>query len=326
MSIRFGIIGTGVISTRFGGVVAKTDGVTLHAVADTNEAMAAKFAETYGVPQVYHNIDALLQDKDVDVVYIGAPTSFHTFMAKRAILCGKAVISEKPMSMTAADAESLKALAEANDCFLMEGMWTLCMPAVLQAKKWIEAGRIGRVRQIYSEFSFRAPYTPAQRLFNPALGGGSLFDVGVYCIFLSNFIMGSAPTTVCGVADIAPTGVDVNAAFTLKYPTGGIASGVCGFQARSNTNAWIYGSDGSIWLDDFYRCQCAELRDQDGNVVERFEESCEDGFAYEIKHVRDLLLAGKTQSPLIPLQASVDCAKVYDQLLTQWGISAAPVM
>lgn len=320
MTVRFGILGLGLISSRFAGVLQSMDGVELAAVASRDMPRSAAFAQTYGARKAYDNYLDLVTDDAVDAVYIGLLNNRHLELGRLCLEQHKPVLCEKPLVTTEKDAVEFVNLARANQTLLMEAMWTRCQPAYLQARQWLQENKIGRVKCIRAEFCHEIAYDPGSRFYDPTLGGGSLFDLGVYTIEFTTGILGENPNRVSGQAQITPSRVDAAAAFTLGFPGGCLASLTCGFSFTSRDEAVVYGSSGRIELDRCYAPVNIQRYDAEDNLVETFSGPEGDGFEHQIRHFAELVRQGKLESDLVPLEDSIACARVFDQLRSQWGL------
>lgn len=318
MNVRFGIIGLGGISNRFASVLNTADGVELAAVASSNEARAVEFAKKHNAAKASKSYLDLVEDKDVDVVYIGLTHNFHYEAIKLCIEHGKGVLCEKPMLLHKRDAEELAALAKEKNVLLMEAMWSRFTPAFIKAKEWIDKGKIGPVKLVNASFCFNFPFDPLHRLYNPALAGGSLYDAGVYPIEFTTGILGENPKQTQGFASICKTGVDDYAAFSMSFKSGALASLSCGTTAVSNPDAYIYGTNGHIIVYDFLGARKCELLDNENHLIERFEVAFDDGFIFQIRHFADLYRNSKTESDIMPLVDTIACAGIFDELLSSW--------
>lgn len=321
MSVRYGIIGLGGIAQKFAGVLKTVDGAELTAVASSNRERAEAFAQKFEAKKVCDSYIELIQDKDVDAVYIALTHNFHYEIVKLCLENGKAVICEKPLVTNKRDAEELAALSREKKVLLMEAMWTRFLPPVQKANEWIKSGRIGDIRLVDAAFCFNAPYDPESRIFNPKLAGGALYDVGVYVIEFATGILGENPEKVSGLATICGTGVDDFAVINMSFRSGALAMLSCGTRANSGRDARIYGSKGSIVVYEFFTSRKCELYDDNNNLVEVFEENFDDGFIYQIMHFNKLFESGKLESDVIPLGDTIACAGIFDELLGQWGIN-----
>lgn len=318
MTTRFGIIGLGKISTRFVKVLNTAPGMVLSAVASRDPERTRQFAKQYGAAKACESYLDVINDPEVDIIYIGLTHNFHYELTKMCLEQHKAVLCEKPFVTNRHDAEELVELASANNTLLMEAMWTRCMPAFRKARSWVQEGRIGQPKLISAGFSYQGNYDPQNRLFNPELAGGSLFDVGIYPIDFATGILAELPVSMSGEAIIAPTGVDTAASFSLKFASGALASLTSGFNVNA-LYANIYGTQGSIVLPNTSGPQWAELHDTDGELVERFTEPVTDGFIYQILHVAELYQQGRIESDLIPWSDTIASAGIFDELLGQFG-------
>lgn len=320
MNVRYGIIGLGSIANKFADAVNREKDLDLVAVAARDQARADIFAKKYKTGKAYGNYAGIIADPDVDIIYIGVTHNFHYNIVKECLANHKAVLCEKPLVLTKKEAEELADHAKKNNTLLMEAMWTRCMPAYLKAQEWVRSGKIGAVQLINANFCFLGKYDPESRWYNPKLAGGSLFDLGVYPIEFSTGITGEEPTSVKGVAKIAPTGVDEVAAVGMTFPCGALASFSCGFTTDAMDEAIIYGSKGKIVLENCFGPMKAELYEGRDRRVAKFEEKVPNGFIYEARHCASLFREGKKQSDLIPLADTIACAGVFDTLRKQWGL------
>ena len=246
-TINWGIIGPGSIAHRFADGLVTVPGAKLYAVGSRTLARADEMADKHGAPKRYASYEALAEDPDVQVVYIATPHPQHHGAAKLCLTHGKSVLLEKPFTVNAKEAAELIELARTRDLFLMEGMWTRFFPGIAKVRDLIASGVIGEARMLQADFGFRTGVNPEGRLFNLALAGGGLLDVGVYPISLASMIFG-APTDITGLAQIGETGVDEMAAVTLKYSGGRLASLVTGIRISTPSEATVFGTDGSIKL------------------------------------------------------------------------------
>lgn len=320
MNIKFGIIGLGKISNRFAAALNTVQGVELAAVASRDQARSEAFAAKYGAKKAYGNYLDLIHDSEVDLVYIGLINSLHYEITRECLENHKPVLCEKPLVTTHKEAVQLVNLARENQTFLMEALWTRCMPVFLKAKEWVKAGRIGQVKLINADFCYRGTYDPANRQYNADLEGGSLFDVGIYPIDLATGILDEHPSSVTGLAKISATGVDEAASFSMMFPSSALASLNCGFTVNAKREVAIYGTQGRIVLENVSGPQWCDLYDESDRQLEHFEGRGRDGFVYQIQHSADLLRAGKLESELISWSDSLASAEIFDTLNRQWGL------
>ena len=205
--IRWGILSTGYIARQFAEGLSTLADARIAAVGSRKPERAAEFAERYGIPRSYGSYEELAHDPDVDVLYIATPHRFHKDNTLLALAAGKAVLCEKPLTLNAAEAEVVVSTARQSKLFLMEGMWSRFIPAMVKAKQMVDDGTIGDVQIVASDFGFTAPFDPKSRLYDPELGGGSLLDVGIYPVSLASLILGP-PERIASMGQIGATGID----------------------------------------------------------------------------------------------------------------------
>lgn len=320
MSLRLGIIGTGTIAHKMARTVPLVPAVTLAAVASRSQSTASAFAEEFSIPTAYPSYDALYAAPDIDAVYVATPHPLHYPCALAAIRSGKHVLCEKPLTLTRADSAALYAAAREHGVFLMEAMWTRFIPTVLTAKRWLDDGRIGKVRYMTAAFGYHTPYDPTENIFRADMKGGALYDVGVYCIEAAlDFMKPQTLVSVTGTADMTPSGVDAVNAFTMRFDGGAVAGLSSAISCTTDNAAVIYGERGRIKLgENFYAPRRAELI-IGGKVVENHEIAFTSGFEYELAHFERCIKEKKPASDRIPPEDTLKCAEVFEKLTADWG-------
>jgi predicted dehydrogenase len=221
-SRQFGwaLIGPGGIAHRFAEAVDRLPGTRLVVVHGRDLARARKFADTWSRPgstpvEATTDLASVLARPDVQGVYIATPHAFHANAIRAALEARKAVLCEKPLVTSAGAARPLIELARDRGVLLMEALWTRFLPAYEHVARWLDDGAIGAVRGLQCSFSFRIPFDPASRMYDPAQAGGALLDMGVYNLSMTQWLIGRAlarscpePETVHAQGSLAPTGVD----------------------------------------------------------------------------------------------------------------------
>jgi predicted dehydrogenase len=262
--IRLGIIGTGLILDRFLPGAERSRAIDIVAVASRDAERARSFAADRGIGRSFGSYYALLADPDVDAVYIPLPNSMHHEWTMRSLAAGKHVICEKPYSTRAADVDEAHDAADAAGLVLTEGFMWRHSPHALRFVD--ELPRIGELRTIRSTFSFQIESDDDIRL-SRELAGGSLMDVGTYCVSASRLIAGREPRAALGVAWPAVPGVDERFSGILDFGEGVVATLTSGFGSEHSGMEAI-GSDGSLWLDDSFQGRATKLIGPDGFVVD----------------------------------------------------------
>ena len=318
--IRWGIISTGNIANQFVRGANFLEDAEVLALASRNQASADAFGEKHNIPRRYNSYQALANDPDIDVIYIGTP---HTFHAENIMLClktGKAVLCEKPFTINAKEAEACIQLAQENGLFLMEAIWTRYIPAIVKLREMVNSGLIGTVKLIQADFAFNLPFNAEHRLYNPNLGGGSLLDVGIYPITFTTMFLGQ-PDTVHAHADIGKTGVDEQATMLFGYDNGAAALLSSGIHATMPNDALIKGTKGYIrvhspmWVPDRLTLH---LDGQEAQVMDIPYES--NGYNYEAAEVRACLRAGKIESDMMPHSETLATMRLMDGIRASWGM------
>jgi predicted dehydrogenase len=258
--VQLGILGTGGILTRFLPGARRSASTDVVAVASREGERARTFAAAEGIPRAFDSYDALLADPDVDAVYIPLPNAMHHPWTMRSLAAGKHVICEKPYSTSAAEVGEAHDLADASGLVLTEGFMWRHSPHALRFVD--ELPRIGELRTIRSTFSFQIQSEEDIRLSRD-LAGGSLMDVGTYCVSASRLVAGREPMAALGVAWPAPSGVDDRFSGILDFGEGVVATLTSGFRSPHSSIEAI-GSKGSLSLDDPFQGHATTLIGPDG--------------------------------------------------------------
>lgn len=319
-SIRWGIMATGTIAASLAAAIQDVEDAELLAVGSRSLESAEAFGDTWRIPRRYGSYEELVADPDVDVVYIATPHAFHADNMRLSLEAGKHVLCEKPFTLNARQAEACVALAREKGLFLMEAMWMRMIPAIAQVRQWLTDGQIGEVRMLQADFSFDIDFDPDHRLFDPALGGGALLDVGIYTLSLASLVLGS-PATVTGQAVVGETGVDELDGIILGYPSEALAILTCGIRLSRPATATISGSQGRILIHrPFFRPDTLTLERQNEEPETVRIPFIGNGFVHEVTEVNQCLHNGRLESPLMPLDETVQLMRQMDKLRAMWGV------
>src|SRR5450631_3519178 len=178
-AIRWGFLGAGGIAASMAADLHNGNNI-LHAVAARDEGRAAAFAARFGASRSHGSYRAVIEDPDVDIVYIATTHPFHRQLALSAIEAGKPVLVEKPLALNAADARQVLTAARDNAVFAMEAVWMRANPLIVKAQAMVASGVIGDVLAVQADFSITLNFDPKHRLYDLANGGGALLDLGIY--------------------------------------------------------------------------------------------------------------------------------------------------
>ena len=318
--IRWGILGAGRIANDFCTAVNFTEGSSVYAVASRNEETGKAFANKFNAPVYYNNYLSLVNDANVDVIYIATPHPFHYEQAKLCLQHGKSVLCEKPMAMNYQQTSELIELATTNKVFLMEAMWTACMPFMNLIKETIYAGILGDIQYLHASLCFAAPHNYDDRLYNKALGGGSVLDVGVYVLSFATKLLGE-PSAVKSLVTLAPTGVDATANMILQYPNGATAHLLSSIGINTPMEASIVGTKGRIYIKEpFFKATEFTISLNDGETKTYSIPHLCNGFEHEVKEVMRCLKHGLLQSDKVPHSQTLIVSRLMDDILQQAGV------
>jgi predicted dehydrogenase len=327
--IRWGILGTGHIARTFTEDLLLLDDHVVTAVGSRAAGRAQAFAAKYGIGRAHGSYEGLAADDSVDIVYVATPHPGHFGAARLCLLGGRAVLVEKPFTVTAGETADLIALAGERHLFAMEAMWTRFNPLIRQIRDLVAGGAIGTVTAIQADFAGAPAYEPTHRLWNPDLAGGALLDLGVYPIALGSMLLGT-PDAVRALTATAPTGVDANTAIVARYPGGAVGLYHCGLRAGSPTTATITGTGGHISIGSpFYRpasftIHRGDTGQYDGTGPETRTAVLQGhGYTYQAAEVARCLRAGLTESPLMPLAETLAIMQTLDTARAEF--SAVPL-
>jgi predicted dehydrogenase len=257
--LRWGILGTGAIAKQFARELPFSTTGRLVAVGSRSRVGAERFAAEFSPVKAHAPYDALLGDPDVDAVYVSTPHPFHAQWTIASLQAGKHVLCEKPMATNLVTTMEMIDAARTHRRFLMEAFTYRCHPRTDRIVEIIRSNEIGRILLIEASFSFRKSFDPASRLFDPALEGGGILDVGCYTMSVARLIAGAAcgndfenPTHVLGAILPAPSGVDLVAAATLRFSSGILAQINCGVGMEHDQDLVVTGDNGAIRVPRFW--------------------------------------------------------------------------
>jgi predicted dehydrogenase len=316
--VRWGILGTGRITHRFVQDFAFVPNGEVVAVASRSQETADAFAARYRIPRAYSSYQRLLDDPQVDAVYVATPHTLHFRNTADAIQVRKHVLCEKPFTVGARESRSLFRLAEQSSVFVMEAMWTWFLPAIRKALEWVEQGRIGGLRHIEADFGYPLlPFDPVRREYNVELAGGCLLDMGIYPVALALLFSGRDPGAIQVVARKAPNGVEDDLVMLFDY---GEAEPACtatlatSFRCRLPNWAHIVGEEGYIAIPDFWRASECHLYQLD-ECVDSFRDGRTSlGFNYEAEAASRDILRGAQQNTIMPWSATVRFQEHMDRV------------
>jgi predicted dehydrogenase len=323
--IRWGILGCGKIATKFASDLRLVEDAKLMAVASRDHGKALAFARQHASELSFDSYEALVRCEQVDVIYVATPHGFHH---EHTLLClnhKKAVLCEKAFGLNTQQVRKMIAAAQNNHVFLMEAFWTKFIPQYEKVLEIIQSGEIGELKMIQADFGFKAADPTPQRLYDPALGGGALLDIGIYPVFLAVSLLGR-PLEVDAFMSPYPSGVDEQIAIILKFGRGELAMLSATFAADTPIDATIIGSKGYIQMNNRFHNPVSTIElVKDKSIPQPVDVFREEGYGYqfEARHVSQCLKAGLTESPVMRYTDSILLMETLDRIRHKCGISYA---
>lgn len=313
--IKWGIIGLGNIAHQFAADLLLVEDAELLAVASRDILKAEEFGAKFNAMRMYNSYDLLFEDKEIDVVYIATPHDSHAELSIKALESGKHVLCEKPTALSYKDAELMIEASKKHNKFFMEAFWTRFIPAVQDVLAKVESGIIGEPNYIKADFAFIGNDIEGSRLFDKNRGGGALFDIGVYPLFLSYIVFG-IPKEIFAKAVHHKNGIDLQTSMILQYEK---AQSVLhsSIVSESDMKALISGTKGRIELNSpwFMADGYSVFKEEQESVYNL--PTLGKGYAHEIMECNNCIRNDQIESELWSHQNSLDLSKIVEEIKTQ---------
>lgn len=317
---NWGVIGPGRIAQQFANGLNVIDDANLYGVASTSAERAAEFAKKNNGEKTFTSYAALVADPQVDAVYVATPHRYHFENVMLCLNAGKPVLCEKPLTVNAAETKKLIETSRSKKTFLMEALWTRCLPIYEQIRKWLDAELIGDIKYMCSTFGFVAPKAEDDRWLNPELAGGTLLDMGIYPISVSQWVAGQDPQSFSVQAVLGKTGVDELTAVTLKYPSGVISQFNSNFLVRNTNDFFIYGTKGRICIQPNYWGASDATLFTEGQELTVSKPFTGGGFEFQTKEAMHCIRAGLLESPKMTHTESLANMELMDKIRAEIGL------
>ena len=324
--VRWGVVSTGKIASIVVSDLALQPDAVQQAISSRTQSNADAFAARHGFRRAYGDEDGvsgfvrLLQDQDIDVVYVASPHASHYAVAKAALEAGKHVLCEKPMTLNMREAVSLVSLAREKGLFLMEAVWSRFLPSFQRMVQILASGELGEIRWMQADLGFPAPYHPEARLWKREDGGGALMDVGVYLLTWALAVLGK-PYSLTATCHLNRDGVDAETAMTLLYASGAQAQLMASLTTVSTQSATLSGTEGML------RCNAPLFNPTKLTIVPGSGESRVEnfvpvgrGYTYQLREVMRCIQQGLTESPTMPLAETLTTMSLMDEARRQTGV------
>jgi predicted dehydrogenase len=322
--VRWGILGAGNIAKKFASDLNLVSNAKLVAVGSRTLEKASGFSKEFGATNVHGSYEALASDPEVDVIYVATPHSHHCDNTLLCIDNGKAVLCEKAFAVNTSQTKKMIDKAREKNLFLMEAMWTKFLPHYRKMKKILEEGLLGEINSVLINFGFQPKAPVPARIFDPALAGGTILDIGVYNVFIAMSVLGK-PDYIDAYMKPAPTGVDEQCSVLFRYKNGAMAQLFTSFLTHLPTEAEINGSKGRLRLSTrFYapesRLEYYPERVDSKQMISFDRPTQGHGYQYEAQHVTDCLEQGLKESPVMTLNDTLELMSVLDEIRMKAGI------
>jgi len=322
-TLRWGVLGAGWIADVFGRSVLGHTSSSVQAIASRDAHRGNLYAAKFDVPTVRFGDGAyerLVEDPEVDAIYVATPHGLHAGHALMAISAGKPVLVEKAFTRNYAEATAVVDAARTSGVFAMEAMWTRFLPHMVEARRLVAEGALGELVHVSADFGGSPEYDPASRNFDPALAGGALLDLGVYPVnFIHDFL--GAPGAVRALGALAPTGVDLRETIILDYPERrAMGTALSSFAANTARLATISGTEGRIDFGHDYYGPVGFSLVRHGRRELAFTQSTLLGWQYQVAEVARCVRGGATESEVMPHSATLEVMAVLDEARKQLGV------
>jgi predicted dehydrogenase len=318
--LRWGVLGAGGIAGKFTAALHANTRSRVVAVGSRDPERGGRFAAEHGIERTHNDYVALCEDDSVEAVYVATPHSRHRDDALVAIAAGKHVLVEKAFTRNVSEAEAIFAAARREGVFVMEAMWTRFLPHVAAIHEVVESGEIGQVVNVTADHGQWFAFDATHRLFDPALAGGALLDLGVYPVSFAHDFLG-APASVTAVGTLTETKVDAQVAMILNYPGDVQATLHTTLLARTPTVAAISGTEGFVRVEGSFYQPTSFTVERRGAKPRTLSFVEPHGLHHEAVEVAIRVAAGETESPRMSWQGTLDVLRTMDEVRAQIGLT-----
>ncbi len=316
--MKIGIMGCGVMAGTFTETLLKMRGVECCAAASRSLERAESFAQKYGVEKAYGSYEELCADPEVELIYIATPHSCHYENMELCIRHKKPVLCEKSFTLNAGEARKIRELAEKEQVFVSEAIWTRYMPSRNMIREIMDSGIIGNISTLTANLSY--PITHKERIMRPELAGGALLDVGVYGLNFALMNFGTDIERINSSVRMTETGVDGMESITIFFRDGRMAVLTHDIYSKSDRKGVLYGETGYIVVENINNPQCISVYDLEDRLIQQTNVPDQiSGYEYEVKECIEAVRTGKLESDSMPLADSIQVMEIMDEIRRQWG-------
>ena len=317
--MKAGIIGAGHIAEKAARTLNAMPDMSCLAIGSRSLEKAQAFAKTWSVPRAYGSYEALLDDPDVELVYVATPHSHHFDVTRAALEAGKPCLVEKSFMANGDQTRAVLALARERKVFVGEAIWTRYLPVVDIIRDILASGVLGRVRTVSATLSY--PIGHVERILRPELCGGALLDLGVYCI---NFIRTYCDSPIGQMSSVCTkfgTGTDMSASVSFVLEDGTVAQMLASAACQGDNVGVIAGSEANLWVDDINNPQRLCVYGKHHSLIAEYTVPEQiTGFEYEFRACRDAIRAGQIEPSQMPHSEIQYVMDLMDRLRADWGV------
>ena len=314
--IKWAILGPGTIAEDFAKAIEEVNG-SIYAVGSRILEKASKFASKHNVEKIYGSYDEMLQDNEIDIVYISTPHCNHYEYIMKSLHNNKHVICEKAITVNGKQLKEIVDLAKKKNLIVEEAMTIYHMPLYKKLREFLDSGKLGKIKMIQVSFGSLKEYDINNRFFSQDLAGGALLDIGTYAVSFTRYFLSSRPQEVLTTVKKFETGVDEQSGIILKNADDEMAVISLTMRAKQPKKGVVAGELGYITVDNFPRADKATINYPNGTVeiIEAGETS--KALIYEVEDMNNYVL-NKSNSNTLGL--SIDVMNIMDNVRNQWGI------
>ena len=317
--MKIGILGAGNISRKVAPALVVLPEIECYAVASRDSEKARAFADEFGFEKVYGSYEALLSDPAVELVYVATPHSHHYEHMMLCLEHGKNVICEKAFTMNAQQAKEVCAAAKERGLYAAEAIWTRYMPSRKMIQELLDSGIIGKPNTLTANLSY--VISGVRRIYDPALAGGALLDIGVYGLNFALMHFGSDIVRVESSVTKMDTGVDGMEVITLHYRDGRMAVLTHSVYCRSDRMGIIHGDKGYLVVENINNPQSIQVFDTEDRLLARYTVPEQvNGYEYEFAEAARCIAEGKLEADSMPHADTIEVMELMDSLRKSWGV------
>ena len=314
--INWAILGPGVIAKDFAKAIAEVNG-SIYAVGARNIEKAEKFSSNYNVEKIYGNYDEMLKDENIDVVYISTPHSNHYEYIMESLRNNKHVLCEKAITVNSNQLNEIVSLAKEKNLIVAEAMTIYHMPLYKRLRKFVDDGKLGKIKMIQVNFGSLKEYDVTNRFFSPDLAGGALLDIGTYALSFTRYFLSSQPDEILTTVKKFETGVDEQSGIILKNPDDETAVISLTMRAKQPKRGIVCGELGYITVENFPRGDKATITYPDGSVEVIEEGDTSSALIYEVQDINNCIMKRNNNNTL---GLSIDVMNIMDEVRKQWNL------